>query len=66
MSCKCNFSDGSVDVKIGDVSLDPCKYQLVEAYKNVTVEILKCSVCGHISIGWKKQDNTEEITMEET
>lgn len=65
MGYKCQFPDGSVDVRIGDTSIDPCKYQLMESYRNVTIEILKCPVCGHISIGWKKQDNTEEIIMEE-
>lgn len=63
--CKCKFSDGSVDIRIGDTSIDPCRYKLTEIHKNVTVEILECPVCGHVSIGWKRQDNTEDIILEE-
>lgn len=29
--------------------------------KNVTVQILKCKECGNVSIGWIRQDNTEEV-----
>lgn len=62
---KCKFPNGASDIRIGDVVLDSCKYELSEKYKNVTVEILKCPVCGNVSIGWYKQDNTEEIILEE-
>ena len=62
---KCKFPDGATSVRIGDAELDPCKYVLVEKYKNVTVEVLKCPVCGEVTIGWYKQDNTEEISLEE-
>jgi hypothetical protein len=34
---------------------------LEKKFKNVTVEILKCEVCGEVSIGWYRQDNTEEV-----
>ena len=62
---KCQFSNGASDIRIGDAVLDPCRYELSEKYRNVTVEILKCPVCGNVSIGWYKQENTEEITMED-
>lgn len=29
--------------------------------KNVTVEILRCKICGKVSIGWRRQHNTIEI-----
>lgn len=61
---KCQFPEGAVDIRIGNTELDPCKYVLTEKYKNVTVEVLKCPVCGDVSIGWYKQDNTEEISLE--
>lgn len=63
--CKCHFQDGVTDVRINNITIDPCKYKLSKIYKNVTVEILECSVCGHVSVGWKRQDDTEEINMEE-
>lgn len=62
--CKCQFPDG-VQIKIGDAKLDPCQYELVEVHKNVTVEVIKCSVCGNVEISWRRQDNTEDIIMEE-
>lgn len=62
--CKCQFPDGAT-VQIGDMILDPCKYVVAEVHKNVTIEVLKCSVCGAVSIGWKRQEDTEDIIMEE-
>lgn len=44
--------------------LDPCKYKVAEVHKNVTIEVLKCAICGHVSIGWRRQENTEDIIME--
>lgn len=45
--------------------LDPCVYQVVEKYKNVTVEIVKCKNCGHTEVNWYRQDDTEEILEDE-
>ena len=42
-----------------------CEMQVDQILKNVTVEILRCPVCGKVSIGWIRQDNTEEISEEE-
>ena len=61
---KCQFH-GGMTVRIGDNTLDPCQYKLSEIHKNVTVEILKCPKCGAVSIGWYRQDDTEDILMEE-
>lgn len=61
---KCQFP-GGVSVHLGDKPLDPCQFELCEIYKNVTIEILRCPKCGEVSIGWKRQDNTEEVLLEE-
>ena len=29
--------------------------------RNVEIQILRCKICGHVSIGWRRQDNTEEV-----
>lgn len=36
-------------------------YEETEVYKNVTVRILRCRNCGAVSIGWERQENTEEL-----
>lgn len=41
--------------------LSPHRYEEVKKLKNVTIQILRCKVCGEISIGWHRQDNTEDI-----
>ena len=45
----------------GKHELDPCEYREILRLKNVTISILKCDNCGHISVGWMRQDNTEEV-----
>ena len=61
---KCNYTDiNGNTVKVlpdGVNELDPCEYEEVERYRNVTVSILRCKKCGHISIGWERQENTVE------
>lgn len=58
---KCSFPDG-ISVKPDGVNeLDPCVYEIIEVYKNVTVTISKCMKCGHIDVSWERQDNTETI-----
>ena len=39
----------------------PHKFEEIGAYKNVTVQILRCPHCGEISIGWMRQPDTEEL-----
>ena len=46
-------------------TLDPCQYQVSEVYRNVTVEVLTCPICGSVSISWRKQDDTEKIVVED-
>ena len=42
---------------------DLSPHQYVEEIKlrNVTVQVLRCKVCGKVSIGWYRQENTEEV-----
>lgn len=61
---KCKFPDGVVIKPDGINELDPCVYILAEEYKNVTVQVHKCAVCGAIDISWLRQDNTEEKIYE--
>lgn len=61
---KCSF--GNVRIcPDGENELDPCLYREVMKLKNVTVQILKCVKCGHVSIGWIRQPDTEEIEDDE-
>ena len=41
--------------------LSPHKFTEEMKLKNVTVQILRCKVCGEVSIGWYRQDNTEML-----
>lgn len=45
--------------------LDPCQFRVSEIYRNVTVEVLTCPICGAVSISWRKQENTENIVLGE-
>lgn len=36
-------------------------FELEQRLANCTVEILRCKCCGHVSIGWYRQEDTEEI-----
>lgn len=47
-------------MKICGVPVDPCFYETVETYRNVTVKVLRCTKCGHVEVNWYLQDNTEE------
>jgi len=62
---KCKFPDGMVVKPDGVNELDPCVYEEIESYRNVTVHIFKCKNCGHIEIEWEKQEDTEEIDLDE-
>lgn len=61
---KCSNPPG-VSIKPDGVNeLDPCVYEEIERYENVTVMVMRCRKCGHIEVSWKKQENTEEIEVE--
>ena len=62
---KCTFGDEAQNITVkpdGRNELDPCLYQEIETYENVTVHILRCVRCGHIEVEWERQDNTIDIT----
>ena len=62
---KCSFGDGIIIKPDGINELDPCIYKEIEKYANVTITISKCVKCGRINIEWEKQDDTEEIEIDE-
>ena len=43
-------------------ALSPHPFRLAQRLKNVTVEILECPECGEISVGWIRQEDTEDAT----
>ena len=61
---KCRHN-GIVIKPDGIHELAACQYELTQRLKNVTVEILTCPKCGATSIGWYRQEDTEDITGNE-
>jgi len=62
-NCKCSYN--GITIKPDGVhELDPCIYQDIEMYKNVTVIVSQCKNCGNISLSWLRQENTEEIILD--
>lgn len=61
---KCKFPEGIVIKPDGIHELDPCEYQEVERYANVTVSIRRCKKCGNIDIAWFRQEDTEKLEVE--
>ena len=58
---KCEFPSG-VEIKPDGVnSLDPCIYEEVERYENVTVSISRCKRCGHVEVSWFRQPDTIKV-----
>lgn len=62
---KCHFPEGVSIKPDGENELEACQYVLMQEYKNVTVQVWQCPVCGHIDISWKRQDDTEEVINDE-
>ena len=62
---KCQHPNGIVIKSDGIHELDPCIYEDIEMYTNVTVIVSKCKVCGNVDIQWMRQDDTEQIFGEE-
>ena len=62
MGCKCSF-DGVSICPDGIHELDPCVYEDIEKYVNVTVVISRCKKCGNIEMSWIRQENTEELEV---
>ena len=61
--CKCKYREG-MELKIGDIPVDPCLYETEKVLTNCTLEISRCKNCGHIEISWYKTANTEEVPKE--
>lgn len=64
MSEKCSFPEGMTIRPDGVHELDPCTYEVVEKYRNVTVEVLRCPKCGHTEISWYRQEDAEEVELD--
>lgn len=62
--CVCKFPDGLTIKPDGVHDLDPCLYDEIERYGNVTVSIRKCRFCGKIDICWYRQEDTIELDVE--
>ena len=62
--CKCKFPDGIVIKPDGVNELDPCIYEEIERWGNVTVSVNRCKVCGHVDISWIRQEDTVELEVE--
>lgn len=60
---RCSFPNGIVIKPDGIHELEPCIYEEVERYANVTVSIRRCKNCGHIDIAWHRQEDTEELEI---
>ena len=61
---KCKNPDDRPILINGKYELDPCEYDVVERYRNVTVEVRQCRNCGNIDIAWIRQEDTEEMEVE--
>lgn len=62
-SCgKCCYPEGMTIKPDGINELDPCIYEPIEEYGNVTVTISRCTKCGHIDISWRRQEDTVNLT----
>ena len=61
---KCEFPNDMIIKPDGINELDPCIYEVIEKYANVTIEVLRCKNCGHIEISWHRQEDTEELEIE--
>ena len=46
---------------ISGVELDPCKYETLGYFENVTVEVMRCKLCGKVELSWYRQNNTVEL-----
>lgn len=64
MSGKCQFPPGVTIKPDGIHELDPCIYEEVERYGNVTISVMRCKNCGHTEISWFRQEDTVELETE--
>lgn len=59
-SQRCTHGDG-VTMMLNGHEVDPCLYEEIEKWENVTVTVLRCKRCGHIELEWTPQENTERL-----
>lgn len=64
-SQKCSFGVGVKILPDGVHELDPCFYEEIERYRNVTVIVSRCKRCGNTDISWIRQENTEEVNYDD-
>jgi len=62
---KCEFPDGVRIFPDGRNELDACTYEEIERWKNVTISVLRCKVCGHVELAWYRQDDTEQVDADD-
>lgn len=62
---KCKHPGGITVKPDGVNELDPCIYEEIECCKNVTVHVMRCRRCGHIEIEWERQEDTEEVEIDD-
>ena len=62
---RCSFPDGVIIRPDGVNELDPCLYEEIERWANVTVHVMKCKHCGHTEISWERQPDTEQLEVDE-
>lgn len=60
---KCKLPNEMTIKPDGINELDPCVYEEIERYANVTISISRCRNCGHIDISWFRQEDTEELEV---
>ena len=60
---KCCWPEGMIVKPDGINELDPCIYEDIEMYINVTVIVSRCKNCEHIDIRWMRQEDTEEVEI---
>lgn len=63
-TCKCHFPGGVVIKPDSVHEIDPCVYEEIERYGNVTVSISRCRVCGNVNISWFRQEDTVEFELD--
>lgn len=61
MCKKCQFPEGVTIKPDGVHELDPCVYEEVERYANVTVIVNRCKRCGHVELMWFRQEDTVKL-----
>lgn len=62
---KCSFGEGIHIYPDGQNELDPCVYDEIERWQNVTVSVLKCRNCGHVEIAWYRQGDTVQVDLDD-